>query len=131
VYSREFSAKEIEEREKFERSLTRDLGGTKATTTAQRALIRSAGFIELRLRRTYRAAMEGRGEIPDEHLLSWVNAQRLLLCALGLEKRLKPEMNIQTYMAKRARQAESHRAEPAVIAIKEEAATPSNPEEES
>jgi hypothetical protein len=95
AYSARLTPEEQQEREQFESELITDLAGN--ASTAQRALIRRASFLEIRLRRCERATEAGM-EIADEHILAWINAQRLLLCALGLEAREKRGPNLQDYL---------------------------------
>ncbi len=98
VYTSRFTPEEEKERAEFENDLLTDLGGY--PTTAQRTLIRRASYIEIRLRRTERATEDG-WRLPSEHVLAWVNSQRLLLCALGLERRTKPAPSLQDYVRRK------------------------------
>jgi hypothetical protein len=95
VYCVAFTSEEKTEREEYARELEEDLGNVSA---AQRSLIRRASWIEVRLRRNERASEDGRGEIASEHVLSWINSQRLLLCALGLERKQRPGPSLQEYI---------------------------------
>lgn len=105
-----FTPEERAEREEYERQLTEDLGGN--PSTAQRSIIRRASWLEVKLRKNERASMEGQGEIAQEHCLSWVNSQRLLLCALGLERKQRPGPSLQDYLAAKAREkAEAEKAQ--------------------
>ncbi len=95
VYAR-FTAEEKAERAEYERLLTDDLGGN--PSVMERSLIRRASWLELRLRRNERAGEDGKGEIASEHVLSWINSQRLLLCALGLERVVKPGESLAEFL---------------------------------
>ncbi len=103
AYSPRLTPEEDQERALFENDLIADLGGE--VSTAQRALIQRASWLEIRLRRCERADKK-RLRIADEHILSWIGAQRLLLQAVGLERKLKPGPNLQDYLA----QKEQHEA---------------------
>ena len=105
AYSPRMTPEEESERAAFEAELLQDLAGD--ASTAQRALIRRAGFLEIRLRRCERATAGGLA-IADEHVLSWINAQRLLLCALGLERRQRPGPSLQDYLAQKAEGENRH-----------------------
>lgn len=98
TYRRGLSPEEVTEREAYEADLIDDLG---CATTAMRTLIRRASWLEIRLRRMERAS----GEIADEHALAWINSQRLLLCALGLEKRQAPGTTLAQYLEQRKAEA--------------------------
>ena len=100
-YSPRLTPEEMEERRRYEANLLNDQGGV--ASTAQKTLIGRAGMIEMRLRRCDRATSKGM-RIPDEHILSWINAQRLLLCALGLERKQNSEPNLQDYLREKAEQ---------------------------
>jgi len=95
VYCAAFTPEEKAERKEYERQLEADLG---IISTAQRSIIHRASWLEIRLRRNERASAEGQGEIASEHVLSWINSQRLLLCALGLERRQKPEQSFEEHL---------------------------------
>ena len=99
AYSMRLTPEEQQEREQFESDLIADQGGD--VSAAQRALIRRLGFLEIRLRRCERASSAGR-TIADEHVLAWINSQRLLLSALGLERKQKSEPNLQDYLREKA-----------------------------
>ena len=101
AYSPRLSAEEELERSRFEAELLDDLGGE--VSAAQRALIRRASFLEIRLRRCERADRK-RLRIADEHVLAWINSQRLLLCALGLERKKKQGPDLQDYLKQKAAQ---------------------------
>jgi hypothetical protein len=98
AYSVRLSPEEEAERTQFEDELINDLGGD--VSTAQRALVRRAGFLEIRLRRCERADSNGQ-YIPDEHLLAWVNSQRLLLTALGLKRIKRSDLNLHEYLQRK------------------------------
>ena len=87
IYRQAFTAEEESERLEYERELIQDLGGH--PTVAQKTLIRRASFMEMRLRRSEQASNDG-WALPDAVILAWINAQRLALCALGLERRNHP-----------------------------------------
>jgi hypothetical protein len=108
IYVR-FSPEEEAERSAFEVELLEDLGGA---STAQRALIRRASWLEIRLRRSERADGEG-FRLSDEYVLSWINSQRLILCALGLERRQRPALTLQEYL--RAREVEAQKNEAQIV----------------
>jgi hypothetical protein len=95
AYSARLSAEEEQERTRFESQLISDLAGD--VSTAQQALIRRASFLEIRLRRCERADSEGL-HIADEHVLAWINSQRLLLTALGLKKIRNSGPSLQEYL---------------------------------
>jgi hypothetical protein len=99
AYSRCLTRKEQRERAQFESELAEDLAGD--VSAAQRALIRRAGFLEIRLRRCERADSKGL-HIPDEHILAWINSQRLLLTALGLKRKQRSAPNLQDYLRQKA-----------------------------
>jgi hypothetical protein len=99
AYSNRLSREEEQERNRFESELIEDLGGD--VSAAQRSLIRRAGFLEIRLRRCDRADSNG-SYIPDEHLLAWVNSQRLLLTALGLERKQRTTPSLHEYLNQKA-----------------------------
>jgi hypothetical protein len=99
VYSKEFTPEELTERTRYEGELFQDLGSN--PTTAQKTLVRRAGYIEIKLMRTERATAEGTGEIANEHVLAWINAQRLLLCALELERKARPAMDLKSYLERK------------------------------
>ncbi len=103
IYAPKFTPEEEQERARFQAELLEDMGGE--ASTAQRALIRRAGFLEIRLRRCERADAKGY-KLADEHVLSWINAQRLLLCALGLERKQKKGPSLQEYLEKKNQEAE-------------------------
>jgi hypothetical protein len=86
AYSIHFSPEEQQERTAYENRLISDLHCE--PSTAEMTLIHRASFLEMRLRRTEKA---GPGAVADGYVLSWINSQRLLLCALGLKKTLKSE----------------------------------------
>ena len=67
-----------------------DLGGPKGLSTGQRALIRRASWLEIRLRRSERASLEGH-RLADNVVLSWISCQRRLLSSLGLRKVVRAE----------------------------------------
>lgn len=98
VYSPRLTPEEEQELAQFESDLLADLGGE--VSTAQRALIRRASWLEIRLRRCERADKK-RLRIADEHILSWIGAQRLLLCALGLERKQQSGPTLQEYLAQK------------------------------
>ncbi len=93
------SPEEEQERIQFENDLMADLADD--VSTAQRALIRRAGFLEIRLRRCERADSKGL-RIADVHILSWINAQRLLLAALGLKRLQASSPSLSDYLQKKA-----------------------------
>jgi hypothetical protein len=95
AYSPRLSPEEEQERTRFENELIADLAGD--VSTAQRALVRRAGFLEIRLRRCERADSNGL-YIPDEHVLAWINSQRLLLTALGLKRAKSSGPSLKEYM---------------------------------
>ncbi len=95
AYSARLLPEEEEERTRFESELVDDLGGD--VSTAQRALIRRTGFLEIRLRRCEKADSNGL-YIPDEHILAWINSQRLLLTALGLKRSKQSGPTLQEYI---------------------------------
>ena len=101
AYSPRLSPEEERERDHLENDLIADLGGD--VSTAQKVLIRRISLIEIRLRRCERADKK-RLRIPDEHILAWINSQRLLLVALGLERKQKPGPDLQGYLAQRERE---------------------------
>jgi hypothetical protein len=101
VYAR-LGPEEQAERAKFEAELLEDLGGV--ASTAQRALMRRASWLEIRLQRSEAADAEG-FRLTDEHVLSWINSQRMILVALGLERRQRPGPSLQEYL--KAREAEA------------------------
>ena len=98
-FSNRFSAEEEEERRRFEEELTADLGAV--PSTAQKVLVRRASFLEVRLRRSEKASGEGY-VIPDLYLLSWINSQRLILKELGIERKVKAAVDLQTYLKRKA-----------------------------
>lgn len=91
IYSNRFTAEEENERSIYEQELIDDLGGY--PTTAQRTLIRRAGFLEIKLRRSERATADGH-VLPDNWILAWLNSQVRLLCKLGLGRRQQQEGNM-------------------------------------
>ena len=98
LYSENFTEKEQADRLKWEQSIIDDLGGVAVISTAQGTLIRTAGMLEMKRARIDRAITENRDEPAQEHVLALVNSLRLILCALGLERRSKPVQTLQDYM---------------------------------
>ena len=112
LYSENFTEKEQAERQSWEKSIIDDLGGAAVISTAQNTLIRTAGMLEMKRARIDRAITENRDEPAQEHVLALVNSLRLILCALGLERRVKPAPSLQDYMREKAeRQDESEAAQ--------------------
>ena len=95
AYSERITPEEEQERARFENALIDDLAGD--VSTAQRALIKRAGFLEIRLRRCEKADAKG-FHIPDEHILAWINSQRLLLTALGLKRTKRSGVDLRDYI---------------------------------
>jgi hypothetical protein len=93
------------DREQWERSVIADLGGPSAISTAQRALIRSASFLRLKLERIDSAFQEGKEPAP-EHTMAAFNSFRLMLNQIGLERRSKPTQSLQEYLAGKAKSEE-------------------------
>lgn len=99
AYARKLRPAEEEERRLFEAELTEHVGGD--PSAAQKVLIRRCGYLEIRLRCAERALKGGMG-IPSEHVLSWVNAQRLLLVALGLERKARKAPVLADYLREKS-----------------------------
>ncbi len=68
----------------------------------ERCLIRTASYLDARLKRVWRAMENGDGEPATEHLISWVNSLRLILCALGLERKQRKGPSLQDYLNQKA-----------------------------
>ena len=98
LYSETFTEKEQADRQSWEQSIIDDLGGAAVISTAQNTLIRTAGMLEMKRARIDRAITENRDEPAQEHVLALVNSMRLILCALGLERRSKPVQTLQDYI---------------------------------
>ncbi len=103
VYS-QWTAEDIAEREQYEKDLIDDLGGS--VSTAQRSLIRRGSWLEVRLRRNERASIRGYRGIASEHVLAWINSQRLILCALGLQRKAQQPMSLAEYLEAKSREKE-------------------------
>lgn len=101
-YSERITPEELAVREAWERSLIADLGGPAAVTTTQQTLVTTAGMLEMRRARVDRAMREGLGGPAQEHVLALVNSLRLILCALGLERKAKPAPSLQDYLKSKA-----------------------------
>jgi hypothetical protein len=102
LYSNLFNDEEKLAREELEKSFEDDLGGSSVISSMQRTLITTAGMLTMKLSRVDKAIREGRQEPVQEHVLALVNSLRLILCALGLEKRAKASPSLQDYLKQKS-----------------------------
>jgi hypothetical protein len=72
----------------------------------ERTLIETASWLQVKLSRVWKALKEGTNEPASEHVLATVNSLRLLLCALGLEKRKSSAPSLQDYLKRKASRGE-------------------------
>jgi hypothetical protein len=75
---------------------------------AQMTLIRPVGILEMKLRGSENATVAG-WQLADNIVLSVVNAQRYLLCALGLEKKAQCQPDLQDVIREREMEQEKSR----------------------
>jgi hypothetical protein len=83
------------------RQLTDQIGDA---TAAQRLLIQSAGLKATRLSLLSQQLLDGTppSEGSDHHALAWLNSLRLDLMALGLERRERAILNLDSYLKDKA-----------------------------
>jgi hypothetical protein len=79
------------------RQLTDQIGDP---TPAQRLLIQSAGLKATRMALLSEQLLDGTppSEGSDHHCLAWLNSLRLDLCALGLERRERQILDLNSYL---------------------------------
>jgi hypothetical protein len=101
-YSRQWSEEEKAEREAWKQSILEEKGNP---TKAEQALINTASWLNAIINRTFCSIAEGKGAPHSEHLLAVVNSFRLIMCALGLDKRAakeqSPEEKLRAYMSEK------------------------------
>ena len=102
-YSEGWTDEERAERAAFQQSITADKGDP---TSGERALITTAGGLNTIINRAFRAIEQGRGAPAPEHLLAMINSFRLIMCALGLQRREKPGPTLAEYLEQKAKAAE-------------------------
>jgi hypothetical protein len=77
-------------------------GGSSAISEPERTLIETASWLQVKLSRVWKTIEEGGAEPDSAHVLAAVNSLRLILCALGLEKRKPSGPSLEQYLQKKA-----------------------------
>lgn len=98
-YSQRWSPEEKEARETWVRELIAEMG---EVTRQERSLIILASRLNAILERAFTAIEDGRGAPAHDHLLAVINSFRLIMCALGLDRKAQtqatPEEKLAAYM---------------------------------
>jgi hypothetical protein len=95
-YSAQMTAEESADRAAWVTKVIAEKGDPSET---ERTLIETASWLRVKTKRVWRAIEEGHSEPAHEHVLATVNSLRLILCALGLERRSSPAPSLREYLA--------------------------------
>jgi hypothetical protein len=97
-YRQAWDEEEIAARNAWLQSMIEEKGNP---TFAERSLLTTASWLNAIIIRAFKAMEEGKGAPAHDHLLAIVNSFRLIMTALGLERKTKPTQSLQDYLQKK------------------------------